>query len=85
MAILSSEPGRVQSRRTPKELPEDGMERNSPARQGGDFWIGFCGGVYDSASGSTAIGGAEIPDRSWGQDATEFFNSIGQPTGRPGC
>jgi len=44
----------------------------------GDFWIVFCGGVYDVSEWMYRHPGeAEILIEAWGQDATELFNSIG--------
>ncbi len=77
MAILSSEePGAELG--DPQQLPEYDWEEIRRHDKAGDFWIGFCGGVYDVSEWMYRHpGGAEILIEAWGQDATEFFNSIG--------
>src|SRR3954447_3246926 len=62
----------------PVELPELDWEEIRRHDTAGDFWIVFCGGVYDVSEWMYRHpGGAEILIEAWGQDATELFNSIG--------
>ncbi|MDQ2784198.1 MAG: cytochrome P450 [Chloroflexota bacterium] len=59
-------------------LPEYDWDEILRHDKAGDFWIVFCGGVYDVSEWMYRHpGGAEILIEAWGQDATEFFNSIG--------
>ncbi|GAC1519960.1 MAG: bifunctional P-450/NADPH--P450 reductase [Thermoleophilaceae bacterium] len=60
------------------ELPEYDWDEIRQHDRPGDFWIAFCGGVYDVSEWLYRHpGGAEILIEAWGHDATEFFNSIG--------
>ena len=44
----------------------------------GDFWVVFCGGVYDVSEWLYRHpGGAEILIEAWGRNATKTFNSVG--------
>jgi len=76
MSVLSSElPDEVVAE---EALPEYDWEEIRRHDKAGDFWIAFCGGVYDVSEWMYRHpGGAEILIEAWGQDATEFFNSIG--------
>ena len=61
-----------------EELPEYDWDEIRRHDKAGDFWIAFCGGVYDVSEWMYRHpGGAEILIEAWGQDATEFFNAIG--------
>lgn len=59
-------------------LPEYGWDEILRHDQAGDFWVVFRAGVYDVSEWMYRHpGGAEILIEAWGQDATEFFESIG--------
>ncbi len=84
MAILSSDPaqpdleGTAVDDRDGEDLPEYDWDEIRRHDKAGDFWVAFCGGVYDVSEWMYRHpGGAEILIEAWGQDATDFFNSIG--------
>lgn len=60
------------------DLPEYDWEEIRKHDKNGDFWIVFHGGVYDVSEWMYRHpGGAEILIEAWGQDASEFYDSIG--------
>ena len=79
MTILSSDAAPPDAATAGDEqLPEYDWEEIRRHDKAGDFWVAFCGGVYDVSEWMYRHpGGAEILIEAWGQDATDFFNSIG--------
>ncbi len=79
MTILSSDAATPDAATAGDEqLPEYDWEEICRHDKAGDFWVAFCGGVYDVSEWMYRHpGGAEILIEAWGQDATDFFNSIG--------
>ncbi|MHB8684359.1 MAG: cytochrome P450 [Dehalococcoidia bacterium] len=77
---LGPAPGRSAQRNgaVADDLPEMEWDEILRHDKPGDFWIVFRGGIYDVSEWMYRHpGGAEILIEAWGQDATEFFNSIG--------
>lgn len=76
-ASLHPGPGSGRFRRE-ERLPEYDWAEIRRHDRAGDFWVAFCGGVYDVSEWMYRHpGGAQILIEAWGHDATEFFNSIG--------